>query len=187
MGLAIMFLAVPALVERAQQKFNSVPYLTGTIDVGQGPRLLALELLIGAMLGLWMMIRRPFASIFLLAGMMLLFHLTLIHEVLPVADRYVQRPLKDLALRARRELKGGQLIVYGMNKPSVLFYANRYAWNEFHPDAASDLRLQAMLNSGERHFVITKTNLLPKLKTMSRFFVLDQQGGYLLASNQPGM
>lgn len=187
MGLAITLLAVPMLIEKAQQRFSSLPYLTGTIDVGEGPRLLALELLIGSMLGLWLMIRRPFFSIVFLAGMMLLFHLTLIHQVLPVVDRYVQRPLKDMALQASRELKGGQLVVYGMNKPSVLFYANRYAWNVFHPDTASDHRLQTLLESQERHFVITRVNLLPRLKTMSHFFVVDQQGGYLLASNQPAM
>lgn len=187
MGLAITLLAVPMLIEKAQQRFSSLPYLTGTIDMGEGPRLLALELLIGSMLGLWLMIRRPLISIVFLAGMMLLFHLTLIHQVLPVVDRYVQRPLKDLALRASGELKGGELVVYGMNKPSVLFYARRYAWNVFHPDAASDHRLQALLDSKERHFVITKIVLLPRLKTMSHFFIVDQQGGYLLASNQPTM
>jgi 4-amino-4-deoxy-L-arabinose transferase-like glycosyltransferase/membrane-associated phospholipid phosphatase len=185
MGLAITFLAVPTLIEKAQQRFGGVPYLSGTIDIGQGPRLLALELLIGAMLGLWLMIRRPFASILFLAGMMVVFHLTLIQEVLPVVDRYVQRPLKDFALRATHELKGGELVVYGMNKPSVLFYANRYAWIVFHPDAASDLRLQAMLDSKERHFVITKANLMPRFETMSHFFIVEQRGGYLLASNQP--
>jgi len=187
MGLAITLLAVPVLIEKAQQRFGSLPYLAGTIDVGEGPRLLALELLVGSMIGLWLMIRRPFISIVFLAGMMLLFHLTLVHEVLPVVDRYVQRPLKDLALRASRELKGGELVVYGMNKPSILFYSNRYAWNVFHPDTATDHRLQALLDSKERNFVITKTNLLPRLKTMSHFFIVDQQGGYLLASNQPAM
>lgn len=187
MGLAITLLAVPILIEKAQQRFGSLSYLTGTIDLGEGPRLLALELLIGSMVGLWLMIRRPFISIVFLAGMMLLFHLTLIHQVLPVVDRYVQRPLKDLAQRASRELKGGELVVYGMNKPSVLFYARRYAWDVFHPDAVSDHRLQALLDSKERHFVITKVNLLPRLKTMSHFFIVDQQGDYLLASNQPAM
>jgi hypothetical protein len=185
--LAITFLAVPTLIEKAQERFGSLPYLTGTIDIGQGPRLLALELLVGAMLSLWLMIRRPFVSVLFLAGMMLLFHLTLIQQVLPVVDRYVQRPLKDLALRAGQELKGGELVVYGMNKPSVLFYANRYAWNVFHPDTASDLRLQALLDSKERHFVITKVNLMPRFKTMSHFFIVDQRGGYFLASNQPAM
>jgi 4-amino-4-deoxy-L-arabinose transferase-like glycosyltransferase/membrane-associated phospholipid phosphatase len=187
MSLAITLVAVPALIEKAQQRFSSLPYLTGTIDIGQGPRLLALELLIGAMLGLWMMIRRPFVSIFFLAGMMLLFHLTVIHQVLPVVDRYVQRPLKDLALRASNELKGGELVVYGLNKPSVLFYAKRYAWNVFRPDKASDFRLQALLDSQERHFVITKVNLLPRLKTIPHFIIVEQRGGYLLASNQPAM
>ncbi|HXC61677.1 MAG TPA: hypothetical protein VNV63_03300, partial [Nitrospiria bacterium] len=187
MSLAITLLMVPMLIEKAQQQFSSLPYLTGPVDVGEGPRLLALELLIGSMLGLWLMIRRPFISIVFLAGMMLLFHLTLIHQVLPVVDGYVQRPLKDLALRASRELKGGQLIVYGMNKPSVMFYANRYAWNVFHPDTVSDHRLQILLDSQERHFVITRVNLLPRFKTMSHFFIVDQQGGYLLASNQPAM
>jgi hypothetical protein len=187
MGLAVLFVAVPALIERAQQKYSSLPYLAGTIDIGQGPRLLALELLIGAMLGLWLMIRRPFFSVGFLAGVMLFFHLTLIHQVIPIVDRYVQRPLKDMALRAGRELKGGELVVYGMNKPSVLFYANRYAWNVLHPDKASDLRLQALLESQQRHFVITNAKLLPRLQPMSHFLIVDQQGGYLLASNQPAM
>jgi 4-amino-4-deoxy-L-arabinose transferase-like glycosyltransferase len=185
MSLAVTLLAVPMLIQWAQQRFGSLPYLSGSIEIGRGPILLALELVIGSMLGLWMMIRRPFESTILLAGMMLLFHFTLIQQVFPVVDRYVQRPLKDFALRAGRELKDGQLVVYGMNKPSVLFYARRYAWNVFHPDTASDRRLQALLNSPERHFVITRVNLLPRLMTMSHFIVLDRQGGYLLASNQP--
>ena len=187
MGFAITLIAIPTLIEWMQQRFGSLPYLTDSVEIGQGPTLLALELVIGSMLGLWMMIRRPFGSAILLAGMMLLFHLTLIQEVLPVVDRYVQRPLKDFALRAGQELKDGQLVVYGMNKPSVLFYAKRYAWNVFHPNTASDHRLQVMLDSPVRHFVITRVNLLPRLITMSHFFVLDKQGGYLLASNQPAL
>ena len=187
MALSVTLLAVPMLIEMAQEKFSSLPYLTGDIDIGQGPRLLALELLMGSMLGLWVMIRRPFESTFLLAGLMLIFHLTLIREVLPVVDRFIQRPLKDMALQAGKELKRGELIVYGLNKPSVLFYAGRYAWNVFHPDTASDRRLQVILSSKERHYVITKAALLPRLETIPYFFVLDRQGGYLLASNQPAM
>jgi 4-amino-4-deoxy-L-arabinose transferase-like glycosyltransferase len=187
MSLAIFFLKVPALIEKAQQRYSSLPYLTGTIDIGQGPRLLALELLIGAVLGLWLMIRRPFFSIFVLAGMMLVFNLTVIYQVLPVVDRYIQRPLKDLSLRSRQELKDGELVVYGMNKPSVKFYADRYVLYVFHPDHESDLRLQALLDSDKRQFVITKVNLLPRLKTTPHFFIIDQRGGYLLASNQPAI
>jgi hypothetical protein len=72
--------------------------------------------------------------------------------------------------------------VYGLNKPSVVFYARRLVTviGEGRPDALADL-----LARDRACYVITKAAWADRFRDLPSWRVIDSRGGYVLASNRP--
>ena len=107
----------------------------------------------------------------------------LVARVAPVAAEVMQIPLRDLSIRASREAgPDGVVAVYGLNKPSVVFYARRLVTviGEGRPDALADL-----LARDRACYVITKAAWADRFRDVPSWRVLETRGGYVLASNRP--
>jgi hypothetical protein len=72
--------------------------------------------------------------------------------------------------------------VYGLNKPSVAFYAKRLVTvvGESRPE-----ELGALIREDRAWFVITKARWLDRLDQLGPLHVIESRGGYVLASNRP--
>jgi hypothetical protein len=104
-------------------------------------------------------------------------------RVAPVAAEVMQIPLRDLSIRASREAgPDGVVAVYGLNKPSVVFYARRLVTviGEGRPEALADL-----LARDRACYVITKAAWADRFRDVPSWRVLETRGGYVLASNRP--
>jgi hypothetical protein len=107
----------------------------------------------------------------------------LVTRVAPVAADVMQIPLRDLAIRAGRDAGAdGAVAVYGLNKPSVVFYARRLVTvvGESRPE-----ELAALLAQDRAWYVITKAAWMDRLGRIASWHTLDARGGYVLASNRP--
>ena len=77
---------------------------------------------------------------------------------------------------------GDKLVVYGLNKPSILFYAQRPA--NILSSRQID-KLTEVIESPERAFIISKTSGMESLMGHPDLYVLYEQQGYMLAANRP--
>ena len=85
--------------------------------------------------------------------------------------------------RASREAgPDGVVAVYGLNKPSVVFYARRLVTviGKDRPDALADL-----LARDRACYVITKAAWADRFRDLSSWRVIETRGGYVLATNRP--
>lgn len=108
----------------------------------------------------------------------------ILNHLVPLADRHLQSPLKDFARIAGAELEkgGGELVVYGLNKPSIVFYARRPA---VVLASKEQDRLHEIINSPERVFIISRETAAENLSDHLNLTLIGRRGGYALLTNRP--
>ncbi len=183
--MAVAFGGLPWWLEWARERFPKAAYLHQPIDVGWGPAALAAIGVTGALVIGWLAWRRrPVATIGAIAATTVLAVGVLLTAIAPVAAAVIQVPLRDLSVRASREAgPDGGIAVYGLNKPSVVFYARRLVTvvGESRPED-----LAALLAQDRTWMVITKAAWMERLNGAATVYAREARGGYVLASNRPG-
>ncbi len=118
-----------------------------------------------------------------LAGMVTVVSCILFTFVTPVADKYLQSTLRNFSRIASAQMgPDDKLVVYGLNKPSILFYAQRPA----NILSSRELdKLTEFIESEERAFIISKTSGMESLTLHPDLHVLYEERGYTLATNKP--
>jgi hypothetical protein len=154
------------------------------VDAGWGPAALGTVCLAGALAVGWTaMRRRAVALLGAIAATTVAAAIVLLTAVFPVAAEVIQVPLRDLSILASRSAgPEGGIAVYGLNKPSVVFYAKRLV------TVVAESRqeeLGALIREDRTWFVITKAKWRDRLDGLGPVHVVESRGGYLLASNRP--
>jgi len=120
----------------------------------------------------------------ILAAMMSVLIFTAEGAVAPRVYAVVQGPLREFADDARQILGGqGTLVVYGLNAPSIVFYANCPVTplGPGSPDGMEQIR--RLLEAGRPLVVITRIMHLPRLDAVPGLFRLKARGGYAIYSS----
>jgi 4-amino-4-deoxy-L-arabinose transferase-like glycosyltransferase len=182
--MAVAFWGVPWWLEWARVRFPKAAYLHQPVDAGWGPAALGTVCLIGALAVGWTaMRRRAVVLLGAIAATTVAAAIVLLTAVFPVAADVIQAPLRDLSILASRAAgPDGGIAVYGLNKPSVVFYAKRLV------TVVAESRqeeLGALIREDRAWFVITKAKWLDRLDRLGPVHVVESRGGYLLASNRP--
>ncbi len=118
----------------------------------------------------------------LLAVMMSSLILTAASLVAPTAYGIVQGSLREFAEEARRIVRPGDpVLVYGLNAPSIVFYANR----RVHPIGAGapgtvNAAVRTLRDAGGVAAVITRSSLTPQLQDVPGLALRKSAGGYAL-------
>jgi hypothetical protein len=119
-----------------------------------------------------------------LAAMMSLLIFTAEGAVAPRVYAVVQGPLREFAGDARQILGGqGTLVVYGLNAPTIVFYANHPATSlgAGSPDGME--RIRQLLEAGRPLVIITRILHLSRLDAVPGLFRLKARGGYAIYSS----
>lgn len=181
------FLLAPAIAMKIQADLPASPFLDVLPEVTTPFKILAAELLVGMIAAALFL--RSFKKDLAFATMgitVVLFAGTLLGTVIPAVGEVVQGPLHDYAKQAGERLQGEEkLVVYGLNKPSVVFYARHRTITFIRHEPQNLEELKKILAAPERSFVITKSKLIPELQKESSFVLLDQRGAYAFGSNRP--
>jgi hypothetical protein len=184
LGLLIsvsLFLA-PAFLEKS--KSSSVA-INVPLEGLSALYMIAAGILIGTLLSLLTLWKqRKVLAFGVMAFMMIFVAYILLARIVPVADQNLQSALKDFAKTAgvRLETAGGDLIVYGLNKPSIVFYARRPV---IVLRSNQRERLNEVITSSKRFYLITKGSDIEGLLSRPDLYLIDQKRGYALLSNQP--
>ncbi len=102
---------------------------------------------------------------------------------LPSIGNFMQAPLRDLALKARKELNPDEpFIIFGLDNPSILFYSQQRAIILARTEFA---KLQQYSNAPHRSLIITNTRFAQQLENKLTLYPMARRGFYLLASNHP--
>jgi len=120
----------------------------------------------------------------ILAAMMSVLIFTAEGAVAPRVYAVVQGPLREFADDARQILGGqGTLVGYGLNAPSIVFYANCPVTplGPGSPDGMEQIR--RLLEAGRPLVVITRIMHLPRLDAVPGLFRLKARGGYAIYSS----
>ena len=182
-ALSAVLAATPFFIDWARSRYAAVaPYLLGPVDLGTAPVLLSLPLMTGALIFFFAVRRRRLlAGVMILVLMMGAFSFILLTRVVPAVSGYVQVPLKNLAVAAAEQLNPeGRLVVYGIKKPSILFYARRKV---IQIKSGAQDQLKEELEKPGRVVVISKASLMDALLAQPRLIAFDHRGGYVLATN----
>lgn len=118
-----------------------------------------------------------------MVGMVTLLTYFLFTYLMPVADKYLQSTLRDFARVASNRLgQDGTLVVYGLNKPSILFYARRPA---IVLGARERESLTEVIESPEKAFIIAKSSQTEGLMDHPNLHIVSERRGYTLSTNKP--
>ena len=144
---------------------------------------LAALLTLGTASGL--LARGPWRPAFL-SAMMVLFLLTAEVAVAPRAYAILQGPLREFTEDAR-EILGvqGTLVAYGLNAPTIVFYAQRPVTPLGPASPEGPDQLRRLLEAGRPVVVITRSAHAPRLDGVSGLFRLKSRGGYAIYSSLP--
>ncbi|MEK6718455.1 MAG: glycosyltransferase family 39 protein [candidate division NC10 bacterium] len=142
---------------------------------------LAALLTLGTASGL--LARGPWRPAFL-SAMMVLFLLTAEVAVAPRAYAILQGPLREFTEDAR-EILGvqGTLVAYGLNAPTIVFYAHRPVTPLGPASPEGPDQLRRLLQAGRPVVVITRSAHAPRLDGVSGLFRLKSRGGYAIYSS----
>ena len=178
-ALAVGFAMVPWIMDWAR------PAARGVLDGVAAPTglsvALAALLLVGTTGGLLLAGARRAG---VLAAMMACLILVAGTQVAPRAHAILQGALRDFSLEARRVLPvDGTLVVYGLNAPSIVFYANRpvIPVGAGSPDALTRLR-----EAGRPLLVITRRGLIDQVREVPGLHLIESRGGYALLGTVAG-
>ena len=182
--LATFFFASPFWVPLMARLGRAPDYLPAHLNIGLGPNAVAASLLLGIVFGAagW---RRPRIAVSFLAIQVAVLAIVILSTLYPLADRLVQKPLRDFSRVAgeRARETNGRIIVYDLNKPSIVFYSQHIA------EVYRKKDLAAMVASWEKiepATLIVRTSKIPsELEATGRFYRIGEEGGYTLATNLP--
>src|SRR3990170_3879062 len=119
----------------------------------------------------------------IMTGMVTVVSCIIFTFVIPVADKYLQSTIRDFSRIASAQMDADdKLVVYGLNKPGILFYAQRPATILLSREKD---KLTEVIESPERAFIISKTSWIESLMGHPDLYVLYEQRGYSLAVNKP--
>ena len=181
-AIAALLLSVPRAIEWARLNYAvSAPYLAQPIELSGVLMVLAAILLIGVMtfFALFYLMRRwsGFMILVLTVGT---FVFVLLFGLIPSVSRYIQTPLRDLARETAGWIHPDEpLIVFGLKKPSILFYARRGAI-VFKSNQEENLR--DFLTTHGRAVVLSPIHLIPVLNSLPGLVIREERGGYVLAT-----
>lgn len=180
--ISISLFLTPVFLEKSNSLSN---YLDGPLEGLSALYIMAGAIMIGTILSLltlWK--RRKVLSFGVMAFMMIFVAYILLARIVPVADQNLQSALKDFAKTAGTGLETaeGELIVYGLNKPSIVFYARRPV---IVLRSNQKERLNEVITSSKRVYLITKGSDIEGLLSRPDLYLVDQKRGYALLSNQP--
>ncbi|MBI3611296.1 MAG: glycosyltransferase family 39 protein [Nitrospirae bacterium] len=182
-GIALLLLAAPQGIEWARTRYAvSAPYLTQPIELDRILMFSAFILLIGVVTFrvLFRIVRRwaGFMILWLTTG---IFAFVLLFGLIPSVSRYIQMPLRDLSTEAAGRVHPDEpLVLFGLKKPSVLFYARRGA-TVLKSNQEEDLR--NVIATHPRAVVLSPIHLIPVLTAVPGLTIRDERGGYVLAAN----
>jgi len=160
--------------------------LAATIDLGSGPYVASIVLLIGmALVSYFGSTETRRAGAFWAAGASLaLLVLTVIQLIIPGLNQYFIAPPQILSYTAGVNLAPtDQLIVYGSTRPSTVFYARRKVTFVSEGEEATIQR--TLREPGQTMVVLPETfesKLPPEAKTLVPIL---KQHGYVLLANRP--
>jgi 4-amino-4-deoxy-L-arabinose transferase-like glycosyltransferase len=123
----------------------------------------------------------------ILAAAMSLLIFTAEGAVAPWVYGVVQEPLREFAQDARQILGGqGTLVLYGLNAPSIVFYANHpvTSLGPGSPDGVQQIR--QLLEAGRPLVIITRIMHLSRLDAVPGLFRLKASRGYAIYCS-PGL
>ncbi len=175
-ALAVAAGSIPLILERLR------PQARGVLDevafpLGVGWWLAGL-LAVGTVIAL---LAKGSWRLMALAAMMGLLILTAEVAMAPQAYAILQGPLREFAEDARRLLGSrGTLIVYGLNAPSIVFYAKHRVMplGPGSPTALGDIR--QLVEADPPIVVITRNGHAPRLNEVPGLFRLKSRGGYAI-------
>ncbi|MBI4574253.1 MAG: glycosyltransferase family 39 protein [candidate division NC10 bacterium] len=174
-ALALGFGMLPVILEVARPRAGGIldgvaapvglaGWLAGLLALGTTGALLA---------------RGPWRPAFL-SGMMGLLIFTA-GAVAPQVYAILQGSLREFAEDARRILGGrGTLVAYGLNAPTIVFYAGRPVTPLGAASADGVDRLRRLLEAGHPVVVITRSVHAPRLDGLPGLFRLKSRGGYAI-------
>lgn len=178
LGFFLMPYGVHLLEARAEHNLFLKEVLTSPPRLGGLPYWAGGILLAGAAAAIGLRLR-PVPSFAALAAGMLAFFLLVVVSFLPLADFYVQRPLRQLSREAGRDLGGGGTLAVldANNRPSIVFYSRH-----FIDKLQSAAEARELLQSGKRVLLLTKVTRLHRLQSDGIGKVLQREGGYALVA-----
>ena len=131
-------------------------------------------------LALWQHQRK--IALGIMSGMVIVVSCLLFSYVIPIADKYLQSTLRDYSRIAANQMgTTDNLVVYGINKPSILFYAKRPATILL---SSQRDKLTEVIESSGIAYIISKSSGIEYLTGHPDFYVLNEQRGYTLAVNK---
>jgi len=177
--LAAAIAALPAILEQVR------PLSRGVLDGVAVPAWLTLGLAAWLLLtGLGALGLGGSRRLLALAAMMVGLVLAAETAVVPRVYAIAQAPLRRFAEEARAIAgAGGPVVVYGLNAPTIVFYADRPVLRLGAEDAAALESLAAMARSGRPVAVITRRALAARLQGVPGLFERGDRGGYVLFSS----
>ncbi len=123
----------------------------------------------------------PRRQLMLLGSAAMVLTYLLLGPVVIQLGRYRQEPLKHFAQMASAQLSSAdQLVVYRRDLSSVVFYSNRRVRRV---DDAKELA--QLLQQPHRVDVLTHVKVLPELKRVKGWHLVERQGAFLWLSNRP--
>lgn len=180
---AALILSVPQGIEWARMKYEALaPFLTQPIELNGVLMIMAAVPLIGVMTYYALLrLNKPWAGFMLLVLMMGAFVFVLLFDFIPRVSSYVQIPLRNLTQETRGWISPDEsLVVFGLKKPSILFYARRGAVI-FKSNQEEDLR--RFISVHGHAVVLSQIHLVPVLETIPQLTIRSEEGGYVLATN----
>ena len=180
---AVLILSIPQGIEWARVKYGALaPFLAQPIELNGVLMIMAAVPMIGVMTYYALLrLMRPWAGFMVLVLMMGIFVFVLLFDFIPSVSSYVQKPLRNLTLETRGWIRPEEpLVVFGLKKPSILFYAQR-GTVIFKSNQEEDLRRFLSLNGHAA--VLSQIHLVPVLETIPQLTIRSEEGGYVLATN----
>src|SRR3990170_71849 len=130
-------------------------------------------------LALWQHQRK--IALGIMSGMVIVVSCLLFSYVIPIADKYLQSTLRDYSRIAANQMgTTDNLVVYGINKPSILFYTKRPATILL---SSQRDKLTEVIESSGIAYIISKSSGIEYLTGHPDFYILNEQRGYTLAVN----
>jgi hypothetical protein len=117
---------------------------------------------------------------------MVLMILTAEAKVAPQAYAILQGPLREFTEDARRTLgRQGTLIAYGLNAPTIVFYADHpvIPLGAGSPEGVREIR--RLVETGQPVVVITRQAHIARLDGIPGFVRVKVRGGYAMYSSAP--